>query len=227
MNESDVYREWEPPPQWRHAVACLWEQRVFADRTQRVVPDGYADLIFNTDDTVDVIGVSDEVGLPVLVAGTRLFGIRLHPQAVGAAFATNASELLNEAVPAEDVFGAKRARHLVDQRSLDGWLCAIEPDDRAARAVHLLKTRSVADTADALNVTSRQLQRSLLAEVGLAPKTFQRIARFQRFLHAADGGVALGRAAVEAGYADQAHLTREVGRLSGLTPSRLIAERRT
>ncbi len=227
MNESDVYREWDPPPEWRHAVTCLWEQRVFADRVQRVVPDGYADLIFNTDDAVDVIGVSDEVGLPVLVAGTRLFGIRLHPEAVGAAFRTNASRLLNEAVPAEDVLGAKRARHLVDQRSLDAWIRTIEPDDRASQAVRLLKTHSVADTADELNVTTRQLQRSLLAEVGLAPKTFQRITRFQRFLRAADGGATLGRAAAESGYADQAHLTREVGRLSGLTPSRLIAERRS
>jgi methylphosphotriester-DNA--protein-cysteine methyltransferase len=90
----------------------------------------------------------------------------------------------------------------------------------------LLKTRSVADTADELSITTRQLQRSVLAEVGLAPKSFQRVARFQRFLRSAERGVALGRAAVEAGYADQAHLTREVRRLSGLTPSRLIAERR-
>lgn len=226
MNESDVYREWDPPPQWRYAVICLWEQRVFADRVQRVVPDGHADLIFNTNETVDVIGVADEVGLPVLVAGTHLFGIRLHPQAVGAAFRTNASTLLNDAVPAEDVFGAKRARHLADQRALDAWIRSIEPDHRTSRAVRLLETHSVADTADELSVTTRQLQRSLVAEVGLAPKTFQRIRRFQRFLRAADGGVVLGRAAAQAGYADQAHLTRDVGRLSGLTPSRLIAERR-
>ena len=226
MNESDVYREWDPPPEWRHAVTCLWEQRVFADRVQRVVPDGYADLIFNADGTVDVIGVSDEVGLPVLVAGTRLFGIRLHPEAVGAAFRTDASELLNQAVPADDIFGSKRSRFLIDRAGIDTWIRGIEPDERASRAVGLLKTHSVADTADELSVSPRQLQRSLLAEVGLAPRAFQSIARFQRFLRAADGGIALGRAAVEAGYADQAHLTREVGRLSGLTPSRLIAERR-
>src|SRR5215210_2636008 len=45
LNEADIYREWEPPPEWRHAVACLWEQRVGVERVQRVVPDGHADLL--------------------------------------------------------------------------------------------------------------------------------------------------------------------------------------
>ena len=33
----------------------------------------------------------------------------------------------------------------------------------------------------------------------------------------------LGRLAAEAGYADQAHLTRECGRLAGLSPAALLA----
>jgi AraC-like DNA-binding protein len=36
-------------------------------------------------------------------------------------------------------------------------------------------------------------------------------------------GAALSRLAAEAGYADQAHLTRECGRLSGLSPAALLA----
>src|ERR1700730_9593969 len=47
LNESDLYREWAPPEQWRHAVACVWEQRVVTDRLQRVVPDGHADLLIH------------------------------------------------------------------------------------------------------------------------------------------------------------------------------------
>jgi AraC-like DNA-binding protein len=35
------------------------------------------------------------------------------------------------------------------------------------------------------------------------------------------GEVALGRAAVECGYADQPHLTREVRAMSGCTPAEL------
>jgi AraC-like DNA-binding protein len=67
------------------------------------------------------------------------------------------------------------------------------------------------------------LQRRLLAAVGHAPKPLQRILRLQRAL-------ALGRAAgwdaaslaLDAGYADQAHMTREFKALAGSTPARLL-----
>jgi hypothetical protein len=45
LNETDAYREWDPPPAWRGMVACLWEQRATIERDQRVVPDGCADVI--------------------------------------------------------------------------------------------------------------------------------------------------------------------------------------
>ena len=52
-----------------------------------------------------------------------------------------------------------------------------------------------------------------------------RIQRFQHFLALAEQqpGAALSRLALEAGYADQAHLTRECRRLSGLSPAALLA----
>ena len=52
-----------------------------------------------------------------------------------------------------------------------------------------------------------------------------RVQRFQHFLALAEQqpGAALSRLAAEAGYADQAHLTRECGRLSGLAPAALLA----
>lgn len=66
----------------------------------------------------------------------------------------------------------------------------------------------------------RQLRRRFVADVGYRPKLFQRVVRFRRFLdRIADHDVAT--AAVDAGYADQAHATRESRQLSGLTPGRL------
>ncbi|MGH9278590.1 MAG: helix-turn-helix domain-containing protein [Acidimicrobiales bacterium] len=226
MNEPDMYREWEPRPEWRHAVACLWEQRVGAARVQRVAPDGHADLLVYESGGIEVVGIHDHVALPGLVAGTRLFGVRLRPGAVAAAFRTPASSLLNRTVPAEDVVGTRRARRLRDERGLDAWLRSIVPNPRVTRALRLLATQPVAEVAEQVGLTARQLQRVLRAEVGLAPKTYQRVDRLQRFLRATDAGGALAAAAADAGFADQAHLTREVRRLSGLTPARLVAERR-
>jgi len=74
-------------------------------------------------------------------------------------------------------------------------------------------------------VSERQLLRRCTAALGYGPKTLGRILRFQRFraLAAAREGAALVDLAADAGYADQAHLTRECVRLAGETPSAHLA----
>lgn len=226
MNETDIYREWAPPPAWRHVVACLWEQRVGRGRVQRVLPDGHADLLLYDSGDVKMVGLADAVALPELPPGTALAGVRLRPEAVGAALRTPASTVRNLTVPAEDVFGARQARRLADPKYLDAWVRAIQPDRRVAAAVEMLDAHSIEEVADLLSVNSRHLRRLLLAQVGLGPKTFQQVLRLQRFIRAADRGAALAAAGARAGYADQAHLTREVRRLAGLTPAQLLSQRR-
>jgi transcriptional regulator GlxA family with amidase domain len=72
------------------------------------------------------------------------------------------------------------------------------------------------------------LRRRFHDAVGYGPKTLQRVLRLRRFLALAEATAApdLARAAAEAGYADQAHLTNECGELAGLTPAALLAARR-
>jgi hypothetical protein len=65
----------------------------------------------------------------------------------------------------------------------------------------------------------------------MSPKVLQRTLRFQGFLALAQAGAtASGRRgadgmaglAIDAGYADQAHLSRECLRLTGVTPTQLL-----
>jgi AraC-like DNA-binding protein len=58
------------------------------------------------------------------------------------------------------------------------------------------------------------------------PKTLDRILRFQRFLGLARQSAEprLADLAFEAGYSDQAHLTREVRRLSGFSPATVLRQ---
>jgi AraC-like DNA-binding protein len=82
-----------------------------------------------------------------------------------------------------------------------------------------------------LALSASQLRRRCLQAVGMSPKVLQRTLRFQGFLalvqagatstgrRGADGTAGL---AIDAGYADQAHLSRECLRLTGLTPRRLL-----
>jgi AraC-like DNA-binding protein len=72
-------------------------------------------------------------------------------------------------------------------------------------------------------MSPRQVHRLCLEAAGLGPKRLARIVRFQRALRSltARRGPALAALALDAGYCDQAHLTREVRRLVGTTPGAL------
>jgi AraC-like DNA-binding protein len=80
--------------------------------------------------------------------------------------------------------------------------------------------------ATVLGISERHLRRRFLALVGYNPKTFQRILRFQKLLAIARAhpSTRLDLVALLAGYADQAHMTREVGQFAGVTPSALLGK---
>jgi methylphosphotriester-DNA--protein-cysteine methyltransferase len=139
-------------------------------------------------------------------------------------FGVPADELRNVEVPLDDVVGTRRARRLIDivlQGNPDDALTT-QPPEPVRRAFHLLRSMSVDGAADALGFSSRHLRRLVVEHSGLGPKTYQRVVRLRQFL--ADDGP-LARAATNAGYADQAHLTREVTRLCGVPPAALRTER--
>ncbi len=132
-----------------------------------------------------------------------------------------ADELRNLDVSLDDVVGTRRARQLVDLVVHDRPDVALPPPppEIVRRTFRLLRgTASVDDAAHALGFSSRQLRRVAVTHSGIGPKTYQRVVRLHRFLDD-DGPLAV--AAVRAGYADQAHLTREVTRLCGLPPAAL------
>jgi AraC-like DNA-binding protein len=106
-----------------------------------------------------------------------------------------------------------------------------EPDPAIARAALLLRDPAARaeEVAAETGLSERQFRRRCHAAAGYGPKVLQRVLRFQRFVRridaAASGMVNLAEAAAEAGYADQAHLTRECKALSGVTPGALARVR--
>jgi AraC-like DNA-binding protein len=83
-----------------------------------------------------------------------------------------------------------------------------------------------------LSISERQLRRRCRAAVGVGPKELHRILRLRGFsagvqasiARRGDSDVDLARWAVETGYHDQAHLTRECRRLLGVTPGEFLAQ---
>ena len=102
------------------------------------------------------------------------------------------------------------------------------PDPAVQAAVALLRSprTRIRDLAEGLGISERQLHRRCVAALGFGPKTLDRILRFQRFrsLSLTRPQLGLAQLATEAGYADQAHLTREALRLGGATPQTLVSE---
>jgi methylphosphotriester-DNA--protein-cysteine methyltransferase len=84
------------------------------------------------------------------------------------------------------------------------------------------RTRVDAVAAE-LGVSARQLQRCVVAAVGYGPKMLARVLRFRR-LQALPEAPLVDRA-LDAGYADQAHMTAEVTRLAGISPVRFLKDR--
>lgn len=88
--------------------------------------------------------------------------------------------------------------------------------------------QDVALLADvATGLSTRQLRRLLSTHAGLGPKLLQRVFRCHRVLRAAEQTrptASFGALAAQCGYADQAHLSREMLALTGLfsggTPTR-------
>ena len=83
----------------------------------------------------------------------------------------------------------------------------------------------VAEVARRVGWSERYLAERFRAETGLGPKESARVVRFDRARRVLAARVVAGRApdlaglAVDAGFADQAHLTREWRALSGLSPT--------
>ncbi|WP_410672402.1 helix-turn-helix domain-containing protein [Amycolatopsis sp. cmx-4-68] len=84
-----------------------------------------------------------------------------------------------------------------------------QPDVAAAR---------VEDPAGSLAVSERRLRRRFVQAVGYGPATYLRVSRFQRAVALAPRVAGLAALAAAAGYADQAHLSRDCRALTGLTP---------
>jgi AraC-like DNA-binding protein len=116
------------------------------------------------------------------------------------------------------------ALEVLERALLDAWR-----DHRGHRAVAAALaafTRGpavarVRDVADAVGLSPRRFIEAFTNEVGLTPKQFCRVHRFQRALAQAHAEIEVDWAAVAlaCGYYDQAHFIHDFRAFSGLTPT--------
>jgi methylphosphotriester-DNA--protein-cysteine methyltransferase len=95
-------------------------------------------------------------------------------------------------------------------------------------ALYMFRTKGAVrldDVASQLSLGLRQFERNFLSEIGLSPKLYSRVARFQTVLETRIQRQDTGWAnlANEFGYHDQMHMIKDFQKLSGLTPEGLLS----
>ncbi|MGH8775089.1 MAG: helix-turn-helix domain-containing protein [Jiangellaceae bacterium] len=75
------------------------------------------------------------------------------------------------------------------------------------------------------DLSERSLQRRFRSATGLGRKQIEQVRRARHAYALLQKGLPLARAAAEAGYADQAHMTRSMRVFAGQTPARILAGR--
>jgi len=96
--------------------------------------------------------------------------------------------------------------------------------DLTASVIRCAGRMSVDSLATAAGLSSRQLRRRFLLEVGIGPKLLCRLLRFQQVLKAVDRNAPeWADVALECGYYDQAHLINDFRQFAHQTPSVLLA----
>jgi AraC-like DNA-binding protein len=243
------YREFAPPHELSPHVACFWTERTpedFGSTSTRVLPDGCIDIVWVGEQAPFIAGPATMVDLPTMPPRAVVTGVRFRPGMAPSVLGVPAHELRDARVPLGDVWENEArglARRVSDLDAVDARLAAVQaavsqrlqaarPADPLVGAAASWFAQNpdarVHEVSERLGVSERQLLRRFEPAVGYGPKTFQRVARLQRWLHLTRREPTMGTAdlALAAGYADQPHLGREVTRLTGVSPVALLAERR-
>lgn len=230
-------------------VRTVWIQRTSeAAYVQRHLPTGGVEIHFPIGGHFQLVGPLTGPKIEVIPAHTTIVGVRFHP-GTAPSLPMGLDDLVDQRLDLAELWGSsgdglaeamvqagtpERALMFLQAHLLQEFRSAVRVDPLVGEAVNALMPWhpvNIDTLATHLALSASQLRRRCLHAVGLSPKVLQRTLRFQGFLALAQAGAmamsrrgtdSLGGLAIDAGYADQAHLSRECLRLTGLTPRQLL-----
>lgn len=227
-----MYRERAVPG----AGAVVWTRTVPAGQTVgRVLPDGCMDIVW-ADGELFVAGPDTRAQVDATRPGARYAGIRFAPGLGPTVLGASADELRDRREPLSALWPDGRVRDIGERVGAAGdpadalagvalgLLRRTETPDPVVSAIASLSRAGapVAAIAHRVGLSERQLHRRSLAAFGYGPKTLTRILRMTRAVDLARTGTPFATVAAVSGYADQAHLARDVRSLTGESLCRLI-----
>ena len=237
-----------PPsdPRLAPLVTCVWySARALDHPHERVLPSGAMQLVVdlrsdaNRGAAAFVVGPQRQSSLIATAAMRRSAGIAFRVGAGMPVIGGPCAALRDATTDLADFWGAdaERLRDALDgcrhpaavlgalEAFLVGYLGArpsglAAPDAATRHGLRVLAGgHSVADTIARTGLSRAGFARLFDREVGLSPKRWAGIARFQRAAkRLMRSPIALADLAAACGYADQAHLTRDFRRYAAVTP---------
>lgn len=257
MHEGTRRHRLAPSASIAPAVEALFVNERDGDTPHVSIPRSEIELMFRFGPAAargldaHAFGAQQRVRRKVVRGVRRTVTARLRFGASEAVLGAPAPALAGRAVSLADLWGDEATRRLFDR--LAGARDALDAAaivDRAiaerltsaaeARRASAQLARVAADklrddesshvnaVAGDLGVSERHLRRVFRDAVGVGPKAFAKLARFDRALRAAreDDGAGWASIAAAAGYYDQAHLIAEFRAIAGATPRALLHELR-
>jgi AraC-like DNA-binding protein len=219
-------------------------------RAYEIMPDANVDLLFEFSASgcnVLLYGPASCASLISINGGSEYFGVRFHQGKAPRLADAAAAELVDNSIMPTSLLGTDitaLGERLYSCRSIDekklvfetllrsAGACSPRGDNLADRAISLVQEHvgqvSVRETADHLGVGIRALERSFAEHIGLSPKKFIRITRFN---HARtllknwhEGSrFSLAELASICGYADQSHLIKDFKAFTNKSPSEFLS----
>jgi AraC-like DNA-binding protein len=239
------YHQFLPHPLLREYIDAYWvvrnDDRV--SHSTRILPDGCIDIIVNIGEEFSagdnfkvkngkafLVGTMthyiDTINLP----GTHLIGVRFKPLGFSAFYKfSSLHEIANKSVDLDSqLMPDVRELNFDAVRYLDSYFF-----ERLSKPSHFLQeiidhvtTHHGNITVDGLShqyaMSPRKLERNFKQYLGVSPKEF---INFKRYQHAVNlirqrqSKTSLLDIALDCGYYDHSHLTNEIRKYSGITPS--------
>jgi AraC-like DNA-binding protein len=218
-----------------------WDLRGQPPYEQAILPHPNVTLAFEATGA-GVFGVDRSIFTKRLTGEGKALGVRFRPGGFHPFYGKSIAALNDRVVPARQVFGppadeacaavmspdAGDAAMVAAAAGLLRGFCPV-PDPVAEQVAGLAdriasdqELRRVTALAEVFCLPERRLQRLFAEYVGVSPKWVMRRARLLEAARRADAGdvVDWGALALDLGYADQAHLTRDFTATLGIPPAR-------
>lgn len=243
-----MYSEIKPHQALTSYIDAYWitESKGLEPQKTRILPDGCVDIILNLRDdckttegsilmkseTTYIIGTMTQYNDSILQPGTKLLGIRFKPAAFSVfykfsslheftdqriEFEKGLSPDIQETIKYSDVY--------LNQFFLNKLS---DPKHRLMPIIADIQLHhgqiTVKNLAQRHFTTSRQLERHFQYYIGITPKEFINLVRYQFTYQKIRNNTScnsLLQIAFESGYYDQAHLTNEIKKYTGITPSQI------